>query len=63
MEYAESGRDNHVKDEKESGAAPTNMLQMMNQIQSLIKMTVEKAKQEEKTNTNQKSKNFNSILQ
>ena len=41
--------------EKEAGAGtPGNMFQMMNQIQSLIKMTVEKAKQEEKNNSNQK---------
>ena len=41
--------------EKEAGTGtPGNMFQMMNQIQSLIKMTVEKAKQEEKNNSNQK---------
>ena len=35
-----------------------NMFQMMNQIQSIIKMTVEKAKQEEKSNSHQKCKYF-----
>ena len=37
------------KEEKEAGAGA-----MMNQIQSLIKMMVEKAKQEEKNNSSQK---------
>ena len=58
MEYTDNtARDNHDKDDKETGdrAAPSNMFQMMNQIQSLIKLTVEKAKQEEKI-SNQKSK-------
>lgn len=59
MEYTEGGRDNHEKEDKETGAAPNSMqyVQMMNQIKSLIEMTVEKAKNEEKTTTNQKSKN------
>ena len=38
----------------EKTGAPGNMFQMMNQIQSLIKMTVEKAKQEEKNSSSQK---------
>ena len=38
----------------EKAGAPGNMFQMMNQIQSLIKMTVEKAKQEEKNSSSQK---------
>ena len=43
------------QEEKEAGTGtPGTMFQMMNQIQSLIKMTVEKAKQEEKNNSNQK---------
>ena len=43
------------QEEKEAGTGtPGTMFQMMNQIQSLIKMTVEKAKQEEKNNPNQK---------
>ena len=44
------------QEDKEAGApgAPGTMFQMMNQIQSLIKMTVEKAKQEEKNNSSQK---------
>ena len=43
-------------EDKEAGApgTPGTMFQMMNQIQSLIKMTVEKAKQEEKNNSSQK---------
>ena len=40
--------------EGEKAGAPGNMFQMMNQIQSLIKMTVEKAKQEEKNSSSQK---------
>ena len=48
-------------EDKEAGApgtpgTPGTMFQMMNQIQSLIKMTVEKAKQEEKNNSSQKCK-------
>ena len=50
MDYNDNGRD---ATDKES-AAPNTMFQMMNQIQSLIKMTVEKANQEKKNTSSQK---------
>ena len=39
---------------QEEAGAPGPMFQMMNQIQSLIKMSVEKMKHEEKNNSSQK---------
>ena len=42
------------KQEEREAGAPGPMFQMMNQIQSLIKMSVEKMKHEEKNNSSQK---------
>ena len=54
---ADIGSEEDMDMDKED-KAPNNMFQMMNQIQSLIKMTVEKAKQEEKNSPSQKSEYF-----
>jgi len=53
MDYHDSARDTHEKDDKvdrdDKAPAPNTMLQMMNQIRSMIEMTVEKAKEEKNT--------------
>jgi len=54
MDYNDSKDNSIIKEKAEDGTKPGSMFQMMNQIQSLIKMTVEKAKQEEKHTTYQK---------
>ena len=57
MDYNDSKDNSIIKEKAEEDTKPGSMFQMMNQIQSLIKMTVEKAKQEEEKNTiHQKSK-------
>merc|ERR550517_24529 len=56
MDYSEAAKNGNEKDQSKSEdvSGGANMVQMMNQIQSIIKMTVEKAKQEEKSNSHQK---------
>jgi len=54
MDYNDSKDNSIIKEKAEDGSKPGSVFQMMNQIQSLIKMTVEKAKQEEKHTTHQK---------
>jgi len=55
MDYNDSKDNSIIKEKTEDGTTkPGSVFQMMNQIQSLIKMTVEKAKQEEKHTTHQK---------
>merc|ERR550525_546445 len=56
MDYSEAAKNGNDKDgsKNEDVSGQANMFQMMNQIQSLIKMTVEKAKQEEKNSSSQK---------
>lgn len=54
MDYNDSKDNSIIKEKAEDGTKPGSVFQMMNQIQSLIKMTVEKAKQEEKHTTHQK---------
>ena len=65
MDYNDTGRDTHEKDDKvdrdDKAPAPNNMLQMMNQIRSMIEMTVEKAK-EDKNISSQKCKYFKQYL-
>ena len=58
MDYSEAAKNGNEKDQSKSEdvSGGANMFQMMNQIQSIIKMTVEKAKQEEKNNSHQKCK-------
>ena len=58
MDYSEAAKNGNEKEglKNEEGSGQANMFQMMNQIQSIIKMTVEKAKQEEKNNSHQKCK-------
>ena len=57
MDYSDSKDNSIIKEKTEDGATkPGSVFHMMNQIQSLIKMTVEKAKQEEKTSVHQKCK-------
>ena len=58
MDLSETSKNENGQDPNKPGdaASPGNMFQMMNQIQSIIKMTVEKAKQEEKINSHQKCK-------
>ena len=56
MDYNDSKDNSIIKEKTEDGTKPSSVFQMMNQIQSLIKMTVEKAKQEEKHTTHQKCK-------
>jgi len=51
MDYNDSKDNSIIKEKAEEDTKPGSMFQMMNQIQSLIKMTVEKAKQEEEKNT------------
>ena len=47
MDYNDSKDNSIIKEKAEDGTTkPGSVFQMMNQIQSLIKMTVEKAKQE-----------------
>jgi len=54
MDYNDSKDNSIIKEKTEEDTKPGSVFQMMNQIQSLIKMTVEKAKQEEKHTTHQK---------
>ena len=58
MEYSDAAKNEteKVQSKNEDVSGQANMFQMMNQIQSIIKMTVEKAKQEEKINSHQKCK-------
>ena len=60
MELSETAKNENGQPPSKPGdvSSQGNMFQMMNQIQSIIKMTVEKAKQEEKSNSHQKCKYF-----